>query len=396
MNSIPSLSFLKNKRNCKTDIFEITFLITNQCNLRCTYCYEKKTNNIINLKNCYAVIDRLFDIEKNIQWWNNFININTKKIIFHFFGGECFLYPDLMDNICSYFVKKCNNDIQKYQERLNNFEIKIQTNGTLLQTENSKKFLNKWERYIKDEDMFISIDGTKKSNDSCRKFKDSRCSVWDLVSKNIRWYISTFHKTVSTKGTISPENIYSLYDNYLEYKKLGFKNIRMTIRDDQEVSWKNIDLNKVKGQYMMILKDLLKNPYLEYNFNTFDITNSVSVCNCNGGGIALDYSDKIYSCFYFSSLCNDKQKAFFIGDVNKGIYNIENINILQNYKDKSINNDNCKKCNYIYNCYNKCPAASYLETGTFNGYKNRSCDIIKIEQSIAIYYNYLRKKIYGN
>lgn len=396
MNNIPSLEFLKEKRKNKVDIFEITFLITNQCNLRCTYCYEKKTNNVINLKNCYSVIDKLFSIEENIQWWNNFININTKKIIFHFFGGECFLYPDLMDSICTYFVKCCNKDIQKYQERLNNFEIKMQTNGTLLQTENSKNFLNKWERYIKDEDMFISIDGTKNSNDFCRKFKDNSNSVWDLVSKNIRWYINTFHKTVSTKGTISPENIYNLYDNYLEYKKLGFKNIRMTIRDDQEVSWKDIDLNKVKEQYMMILRDLLKSSYSEYHFNTFNITNSISTCNCNGSGITLDYSDKIYSCFYFSSLCNSIRQLFFIGDINKGIYNTKNIEILQNYKDKSIENNNCKKCNYIYSCYNKCPAASYLETGTFNGYKNRSCDIIKIEQSVAIYYNYLRSKIYGS
>lgn len=81
-----SLSFLEekempNKLNDNKDMRFVTFILTQNCNLNCSYCYEHhKTKNV-------------FDVEliKEILSKELSINDNYSEICFDFFGGEPFL-----------------------------------------------------------------------------------------------------------------------------------------------------------------------------------------------------------------------------------------------------------------------------------------------------------------
>ena len=79
-------------------------LISHNCNLACTYCYQKDKSSarVMSLETGKKIVDLLYRM-----WDENkpgaFINKDTKMIILDFIGGEPMLYTDVMDGIVSYF-----------------------------------------------------------------------------------------------------------------------------------------------------------------------------------------------------------------------------------------------------------------------------------------------------
>jgi sulfatase maturation enzyme AslB (radical SAM superfamily) len=90
----------------------ITFGITGDCNLRCTYCYihEKRQDREMRFETAKQIVDRMFEepyaylddnfSEKNTKLEKTDPNRDiTKKVIFDFIGGEdmhdaCRIFPD--------------------------------------------------------------------------------------------------------------------------------------------------------------------------------------------------------------------------------------------------------------------------------------------------------------
>ena len=132
--------------------------VTNDCNLRCPYCYansekfEKNYMNETTLKNVIEQLMKTFD-EVRIQWH----------------GGE----PTL---VCEKFFKK----VKKLQSVFSNCRVinGIQTNGTLL----TEKFLD----FCKKEDFQISLslDGNKHLHNLTRIYPNGSGS-FDKVMKVI-------------------------------------------------------------------------------------------------------------------------------------------------------------------------------------------------------------------
>lgn len=86
---------------------EVTFQVTNQCNLRCDYCYEHhKGPESMSLETGKRIVDLL------IRMWEEdkpggFISKKTKTVILDFIGGEPLLEAPLVSDICDYFFKQC-------------------------------------------------------------------------------------------------------------------------------------------------------------------------------------------------------------------------------------------------------------------------------------------------
>lgn len=51
-------------RTTPGDNLELTFQVTNECNLRCTYCYETKFHSSMTFETAKKAIDTLFVTEK--------------------------------------------------------------------------------------------------------------------------------------------------------------------------------------------------------------------------------------------------------------------------------------------------------------------------------------------
>lgn len=396
-----------------TDYFEITFQMTTECNFRCTYCYEDKYPGSINLESCYAVIDKLFDVDQNLDWWNGFLMGNTTKnnIQFNFFGGECLLEADKIYKICEYYLNKCNSDPIKYEKRLKSFEISVQTNGYLLRTPDVIKLLNDYGKYMKS--IFITIDGSKEMHDKCRVLRDGGTGTWQVVHDNIMWFRKTYPQIpVTTKGTVSPDAMPYLYDSFLAYFDSGFRSARITIQSD--CKWTKEDEKVAEEQFRKIYEYCLEHPGMNWRdckYSTFvaardfedggrHLCNLVGTCHANGAGLCLTVNDDIYACFNFTPLSiPDKlgRKRKILGTVKDGITDEgmkvvdEMLHVVDDYQ---LEHDKCNECTIQHTC-EFCPAVNYKQTGDMSRGNKPECNIRKIEQKYAILYKYNYQKLYG-
>ena len=82
---------------------EVTFQLTEECNLRCTYCYQGcKSNKVMSwdvAKKCVDLLFKMYDDDDP----KGFINKSTKQIILDFIGGEPLLHFEEISYIIGAF-----------------------------------------------------------------------------------------------------------------------------------------------------------------------------------------------------------------------------------------------------------------------------------------------------
>lgn len=389
------------------DDFELTFIMTTECNFRCTYCYETKYASSINLEDAYSLIDKLLNIQENEKWWNTYLKgcKEKKSMLFNFFGGECLLEVDKMTKICDYFKQQCEK--LGRDDLLEKWKITIQTNGYLLQTTKVKKFLDKYRKQI--DSPFITIDGCKEFHDACRVLKDGQ-PTYDVVKENLLWFRKTYpEKFISTKGTITPLTISHLYESYLAYKELGFTSITITLVSDQE--WPESCLKIAKEQYALILQDLLKEDNKDIRFarwtdyrknyinGTFRHSMPYGLCHSSGSGITLYPNGNLYPCFAYTPVVMSpiNTNDYYIGTIKDGILTekLDFIKQLEGFCDKKlIENKDCQVCLYKQHC-DYCPATNLKWNKDTDVDSKNACEVIKIEQAYGSAYRYLWEKKYG-
>ena len=78
---------------------DVTFCVTEACNLACTYCYEcHKTSRRMSWETAKQIVDGLFEGE--------FVDNTAPAIILDFIGGEPLLEIELIDKTVEYFKRK--------------------------------------------------------------------------------------------------------------------------------------------------------------------------------------------------------------------------------------------------------------------------------------------------
>ena len=115
----------------------VTFQITDDCPMSCTYCYQThKGHRLMSKEIAKKSVDLLFDLyEKNE---GEFINKNTLGIILDFIGGEPLMNIDIIDYICSYFMDKC---LKENHPWLWTWRASMISNGALYFDKKVQKFL---------------------------------------------------------------------------------------------------------------------------------------------------------------------------------------------------------------------------------------------------------------
>ena len=107
----------------------ITFVITQDCNLRCKYCYmtSKNQENIMSYETGKRAID-YFLTNSNL--------FTADAVVLEFIGGEPLLEIDLMDRLTDYFKLRAYELDHKW---FTFFRVSISTNGILYSTEKEQK-----------------------------------------------------------------------------------------------------------------------------------------------------------------------------------------------------------------------------------------------------------------
>ncbi len=230
----------KNSDTSNRIISRITLHISNDCNLRCRYCYANggsynQPRDLMTIETAQSFVD--FCCE-NFDYIEHIV----------FFGGEPMMNIEVMEYLCNKFNSYFNTKKIKYIPKFG-----IITNGTIF----NQRILDLIKNFI--SFITVSIDGPKNLNDHNRIYLNGQGS-YDKISR--------FIKTVAQET-----NVLIRYEaTYTEYHKQN----NITISELQSFFWKEFGIN---GQIMDELS-LESRSHQEYwdlfdkdNISDIDMTN---------------------------------------------------------------------------------------------------------------------------
>lgn len=349
---------------------QITFQITDNCNLQCSYCYQiLKNKHKMSFETAKNFIDLLMENNSSTQ---RYVDINkSDAVILDFIGGEPFLEIDLIDKIIEYFITKV---IEKNHPWQYNWIIAMTSNGTLYFKENVQKFLRKWKDKLS---LTISLDGNKELHDSCRKFPNGDGS-YDLAEKAVKHYMKNFaNGTLTDKVTLSPDNVQYTYEAIKNLISLNYKQIYMNCVYEKgwNFSHATILYYQLKKASDYLLENNLENEvyisiFEKTFFNPLPIDYTENWCGGNGRMLAVDYKGDIYPCVrYMESSLGKNLDPIKIGNLSDGIMNNPK-SIYIGESLKKINrltqsSEECIKCPIARGCA-WCQAYNYQDSGNIN------------------------------
>lgn len=312
---------------------EYVFYLTNACNLRCKYCYEKnKKNNHMN----FSIIEKLLNERKKST---------DKSTTVSFFGGEPLLEKQLIYKT----VKMCK-DITKNTKH--KFEFSLTTNGTLIDDE-FIKFCKK-----NNITVGISIDGTESIHNLNRVDKTGKGSFQAIINNSKKCIAAKL--SCMALPVVTLNNVTALSESVKFLIDVGFKNI--TCNFNYSDNWDVSTLNVLKREYIKIA-DIYYNEFKNKNYiKIYPLDTKIQLhvnerkCSdsCNVNRIVVDTDGKLYPCIQYVG-----NNEFVIGDYENGVDDKKRRTlILKRLNSKVV----CEECNLKDRCIYKCGCARIMTT----------------------------------
>lgn len=342
----------------------ITIQITNQCNLRCSYCYEhNKSCGSMNIHTAKKIIDTILDM---YDADTDFIGKHSKGLVLDFIGGEPLLEAKLIENICDYYFDEClrrNIPLAPFTR------FSFATNGLLWFTEDAQHLFKKYHDFIS---LTVSIDGIQELHDKYRidqygkgSFEKAYIAYLDGRDK-YGWN--------NSKMTFTPGSVHYMYDSIKMMIENGCNDIlcnfayepKYTIQDAKNIYF---ELKKV-SDYMIQNKYSNYISILDEYIGNFDNTID-NYCGGTGKMIAFSSDGKAYPCIRYMpiSIGNEKSSKICIGDCFNGIYKTnDQLKIkkeLDSITRKSQSTKECMECPVSTGC-GWCSGYNYELYGTAN------------------------------
>lgn len=274
---------------------EITFIVTEDCNLRCKYCYQvnKNNDNRMNFEVAKKAIDYIL---------NNRERFSAKAVTWDFIGGEPLLEIDLIDKIMDYIkIQTFKMDHPWFSMN----RISFSTNGILYDNPKVQKFIAKNKMKCS---FGLTIDGTKTKHDLQRVYPDGRGSYDDVV-KNIPLWLKQF-PFASTKVTFGSDDLKYLKESIIHLWELGIRIVPANVVFEN--AWKEGD-DKIFEERLKELADYIIDNKLwdKYETTLFedrigtplkDETKEKNRCGA-GTMLAMDAKGNFYPCLRYADYC---------------------------------------------------------------------------------------------
>lgn len=340
--------------------------LTEQCNLRCSYCYYKESQvdrkNVMSDEILKASLRAAFD--RAIELKQNSLNIT-------FFGGE----PLLRLPSIKKCVKLAKKTVKERQEELaEDFQLKffINTNGTLF----TQSILD----YIKKEriQIYLSLDGPERKHNISRKKVDGTGSFQDIA----QWIPELVKMDVLVMSVITRKHIRGLSRSIKWIIDQGFCNVATAV--DFDGKWTGEDMVALSIEYekLALLWDKYQrngqDVYLstiqdKISYKLLDKRQRHSNCFIFKGAIGVATNGNVFPCSRFITskedakyiLGNvlDKSNKIFTGFVAKDL-----CRFLKYDKPE------CKNCLIRYRCTaHECGCTSFYTTGSIYGVSPEVC-----------------------
>ena len=338
--------------------------LTEQCNLRCSYCYYKDTQ-----AKRHAVMDNS-TLEQAIRIaLERTRAFNQNRLAITFFGGEPLLRKEAIYNAI-YFAKSLvahaidNGNLNK------NFllDFIVNTNGTLFDDE----FFDLCER--EKITILLSLDGPEHHQNIARRTINNAGSFKD-IEKNIPRFVKLKAVTLST---VTRAHIDTLAESIQWLHAQGFHN--MTTAVDFDGKWTETDFERLADQYRKMANYWLECRKNNDKFFLGTIQDKIKLlisgnryrqysCHVYDGNIGVATNGNIFPCSRFITSNENapyKQGNVFTGfDENACTKMREFLNC-----DKT----ECEDCDIRYRCSaHECACTSFYTTGSIEGVSAEVC-----------------------
>lgn len=374
--------------------FNITFNTTQDCNLRCKYCYEvSKQKKDLPIEYAQKFIHMILDDDDPVLVRGTKEEFVLKQgLILDFIGGDSLIHPELLDNILEYYIFYSTLIGHRWANR---WRVSLSTNGTFLDRKDVRAFI---EKYHENLSLGISIDGCPALHDLNRVYPDGRGSM-DAILKNWSWYLSVFgNNGRTTKSTLSKQSIPYIYESMMYmYETMGIFNINQNFIYE-DMGLESSDLLELEKQiekcvkYLLDHKDQVYWSFLDENLVDKRIEDGSDRMCGSGMMPALSTDGKIYPCFRFlpHTLEVPSGDEYVAGDIERGWFNKEAFLKVRGATRSKITSDKCKECEFEPHC--KWCIGGSVSCGKGLTRLTNICEITKIQVKWArIYWNEYNK-----
>ena len=367
----------------------VTFMVTNDCSLRCKYCYEtNKGHDYMTFDTAKKFIDLLLSGEKGFA---DYINPSySKGIILEFIGGEPFLAIDLIDQIVDYFKIRT---IEMQHPWATNYMISICSNGVAYFDPKVQKFLAKNRNRMS---FSVTIDGDKELHDSCRVFPDGVTGSYDVAVAAAKDWMSRGYY-MGSKITIAPGNLPFLKKAILHMVDLGYDEINANCvfekgweqehavefyKQLKEIADYWNDNNLVETHYLSLFESRFFRPKREDDLQTW--------CGGTGSMLAVDWRGWLYPCIrYVDTSLGCTRAPIIIGDVDNGLAQRDCekncIECMRKINRRTKMSDECFYCPIAEGC-SECAAYNYQITGSMDSHVTFICEMHKARALANLYF----------
>lgn len=340
--------------------------LTDQCNLRCYYCFVDHAPHYMSFETMIAAT----------EYFLNRCNA-AQPISIDLFGGEPMLqYNKLIVPYINWLED--NHIFEKYDLRLG-----MTTNGTLLDEEKITFLHNH------NVGLLLSIDGDEETQNYNRAAADPKIKSFDLIKDKIP-NILKYYPEVTFRATITPFSAFRMVDNYLFARNQGFQNMYMMPNSHEEWPENSIDAmcaSLLEIARLMVIDiengqdPLWFSPLMGMcaTILTYKGGGSKNETSCGWGTVSFGVGTdgRIFGCQERSS--HDDNDIFWIGDIFNGIDEKKHRKLLApletgNLQVKSYEGDDCSKCPCNFYCNNGiCQSHAEWNTGDLTAHTRIEC-----------------------
>ncbi|MFW5895102.1 MAG: radical SAM protein, partial [archaeon] len=318
----------------------MSLVMTENCSLRCDYCFcGKKQSREIDFKKA----------KKAVDWFLKPSVSDGKANSMNFWGGEPMLKWDLIKKVVEYTKSK--------KEGLN---FSLTTNGMHF----DEKTIEEMVEY--EVGALISLDGGPESHNKHRKLPNGEGS-YHIIEKNLKRYLK-YRPNANVRISLSKDNLKNFSNDLKHIYNLGFRNIFWSLV--YEADWNHKDAKILKNEYYKIAEFYIKkvkegDPFGVKMFRDgwremlYPNKNSY-FCGAARTYVGVGVDLRIYPCHRFDDFENKQtaeKEEFCIGTIEKGITKPD---IRKMFCD-AMSPSYCKECKLfkVGFCHGGCYAANY-------------------------------------
>ena len=305
--------------NNMTLVTSAYLILTENCNLRCKYCFEQNSRTVTSYmpeSTALKVVDYLIGNALKLKEAGR----NQVKAGITFFGGEPCLCPELMEKVVEYGVAQA-------KEKGVDFDFSIITNGTIY-NDKLESFLEKWCELTNNRIAIqLSIDGIPEIQDLNRPCAISTQKSSDLIAENVVKFKDFIKKhniaaeRLQLHAVVSKSSLPRIFDSFKYfYQDLKIYNSQFAwVIEDK---WDDNDVAILDDQLGKIVNYLTK---ITTNVKRFPFKNFDHCSGCSSGKqlMCVDTEGNIYPCHRFFFFARNNPELIF-GNIHDENLDLEN------------------------------------------------------------------------